>query len=40
MTQQVHFGVGDMSQFDEEQLKDAFKKKHFESVAVLKKPKG
>ena len=39
ITQQVRFGVSDMTKFDEGQLKDAFKKKHFDKVEVLNKPK-
>ena len=35
-TQQVRFGVSDMAKFDEQQLKDAFKKKHFDKIEVLK----
>lgn len=37
--QQVRFGVADMAQFDEQQLKDAFKKKHFDKIEVLSKAK-
>ncbi|GEM_PF-6530166 len=36
---ELRFGVADMTKFDEQQLKDAFKKKNFETVEVLSKPK-
>ena len=38
--QEVRFGVADMVQFDEAQLKDAFKKKHFDTIEVLSKTKS
>ena len=38
--QEVHFGVTDMSQFNETDLKDAFKNKDFPNVEVLSKPKS
>ena len=38
--QEVRFGVSDMTKFDEAQLKDAFKKKDFDTIKVLSKPKG
>jgi hypothetical protein len=37
---QVRFGVADMTKFDEQQLKDAFKKKNFETIEVLSKAKS
>lgn len=36
---ELRFGVADMAKFDEQQLKDAFKKKNFDTVEVLSKPK-
>jgi hypothetical protein len=38
--QEVSFRVVDMAQFDETQLKDAFKQHNFDAVEVLSKPKG
>ncbi len=39
-TEQVRFGVSDMTQFDEQQLKDAFKKRNFPTIEVLSKAKA
>ncbi|MCI0685161.1 MAG: hypothetical protein L0Y71_23940 [Gemmataceae bacterium] len=39
-TQKVRFGVPDMSKFDEQQLKDAFKKNDFPTIEVLSKSKA
>jgi hypothetical protein len=38
--QEVRFGVSDMAKFDETQLLDAFKKKDFDRVAVVSRPKS
>ena len=38
--EEVRFVVSDMSKFDEEQLKDAFKRKKFDSIKVLSKTKA
>ncbi|HWY86756.1 MAG TPA: hypothetical protein VNX28_08525 [Gemmataceae bacterium] len=38
--QEVRFGVSDMAKFDETQIKDAFKKKNFDKVEVLARPKS
>jgi hypothetical protein len=38
--QEVRFGVLDMAQFDEPQLRDAFSKHNFDAIEVLSKPKG
>jgi hypothetical protein len=38
-TQQLSFGVPDMSKFDEQQLRDAFKKVNFSKIEVLSKSK-
>ena len=39
-TEQVRFGVPDMSKFDEQQLKSAFKERQFNKVEVLSKTKA
>ena len=36
--QQVRFGVSDMKQFDEDQLRKAFADKKFKDVKVLERP--
>jgi hypothetical protein len=35
--QEVRFLVPDMSRFDEQELKDAFKKREFDKVEVVRK---
>ncbi len=37
-TQEVRFVVPDMSRFDEQELKDAFKKREFDKIEVKHKP--
>ena len=39
-TEQVRFGVPDMSKFDEQQLRSAFKERNFPTIEVLSKAKA
>jgi len=39
-TQEVRFGVPDMSKFDEQQLRNAFKERNFPTIEVLSRSKA